>query len=348
MGCCVTDAPVIPLPTPERANALTLAEAARIMREALKDKSYQLLPLGQDVAAYLQVKRKRLTPASYRDYEGSLDKFARYFADLRVTDFEPPVGTSRVEEFLDEQYGGSSPRTYNKNFSILRDFFEFHVLRHNLHGDPTTPIERAKVRQVYRTTFTPDERRAIIVGQSDLRHRIALRLLLDYALRKGSLQAVQFKHFDHVRKRLTIFAKGGKVRALPLPEPALWHDLERLILDTEAQPDHYLMQRRKGNGAKVTLIPDQPMGVHGMHDWWYRCLHDAGIVPEGTTRGEHMHKARHSAGQQLLDATGNLKAVQQLLGHSSIATTGDIYVGWDEEQLAASLELALRRDWEDR
>ena len=49
-----------------------------------------------------------------------------------------------------------------------------------------------------------------------------------------------------------------------------------------------------------------------------------------------MHKARHTAGQRLLDATeGNLKAVQKLLGHASIQTTGDVYTDWDIEQLAA-------------
>ena len=47
-----------------------------------------------------------------------------------------------------------------------------------------------------------------------------------------------------------------------------------------------------------------------------------------------MHKARHTAGQRVLDATGNLKAVQKLLGHASIQTTGDIYTDWDIEQLA--------------
>jgi site-specific recombinase XerC len=47
---------------------------------------------------------------------------------------------------------------------------------------------------------------------------------------------------------------------------------------------------------------------------------------EGQKRGERIHKARHTAGQRVLDATqGNLKAVQKLLGHSSISTTGDIY-----------------------
>jgi hypothetical protein len=47
------------------------------------------------------------------------------------------------------------------------------------------------------------------------------------------------------------------------------------------------------------------MGEHGAHDWWYGCLARAGVVPMGTTSGERMHKARHSAGQRVLDATGN-------------------------------------------
>jgi integrase len=80
------------------------------------------------------------------------------------------------------------------------------------------------------------------------------------------------------------------------------------------------------------------MGVHGLHNWWYRCLERAAVVPEGQTSGERMHKARYTAGQRVLDHTrGNLKAVQKLLGHSSISTTGDIYVDWDIDQLAAVL-----------
>ena len=54
-----------------------------------------------------------------------------------------------------------------------------------------------------------------------------------------------------------------------------------------------------------------------------------------------MHKARHTAGQRVLDKTGNLKAVQKLLGHSSIQTTGDVYSDWDIEQLAATMAEVL-------
>jgi site-specific recombinase XerC len=47
--------------------------------------------------------------------------------------------------------------------------------------------------------------------------------------------------------------------------------------------------------------------------------------------------ARHTAGQRVLDVTGNLKAVQKLLGHESVQPTGDIYTDWDIEQLAETL-----------
>jgi integrase len=96
-------------------------------------------------------------------------------------------------------------------------------------------------------------------------------------------------------------------------------------------PDPNTGERR----SVVWQFRDQPMGEHGAHDWWYGCLQRAGIVPEGVTRGERMHKARHTSGQRMLDSTkGNLKAVQKLLGHASIQTTADVYTDWDIDQLA--------------
>jgi integrase/recombinase XerC len=334
---------------------LTAADVARLNRELVKDKSYQLLPLGQEAAAYLRTKRKRLTESSFRDYEAGLDKFARFFPDLELRDLEPPVGTRRIEEFLDAQYGHQAPRTYNKNLSILRDFFKHMALRGEMHGDPTLAVERARARDVYRTTFNNDQRRAILAAQEDRRDRIALRLLLDYGLRKGALRAVQIKHFDHWRKRLTIFTKGQKVREVPIPDPAFWTDLEQYVLEAQSKPADFLMCRQRtipvgkpdANGRRQVQqrrFPDKAMSDHGLHKWWYRCLANAGVVPQGVQSGERMHKARHTAGQRVLDATGNLKAVQKLLGHASISTTGDIYADWDAEQLAATMAQVLAAD----
>ena len=180
---------------------------------------------------------------------------------------------------------------------------------------------------MYRTGFNTDQRRAIIASQEDLRDRTALRLLLDYGLRKGALTAVQFKHFDPHRRRLAIFTKGEKIRELPIPDPMFWRDLERIILEHEAEPGHYLLPGRHANQHGTVLKPTRPLSGHGMHDWWYRCLQNAGIVPTGITAGERMHKARYTAGQRVLDHTGNLKAVQKLLGHAPIQTTADVYRG---------------------
>jgi site-specific recombinase XerD len=333
---------------------MTPAHVARLYRELMRDKSYQDYELGRDAAAYLRAKRKVITPATHRDYEAVLDKFARYHPDLALADFEPPVGTERLEEFLEHQWGKCAPRTYNKALSILRDFFKHHILRDNLHGDPTLAIERAKKHDVYRTTFNSSQVRGIIASQPELRDRIALRLLLVYGLRKGALKAARFEHFDHQRKRLTIFTKGGKIRKLPIPDSHFWMDLERHILDIEAQPGWYLVNRissrpnrRPGAEPFIVEYHDQPMADHGLHAWWYRCLHRAGIVPEGVTNGERMHKARHTAGQRVLDHTGNLKAVQKLLGHASIQTTGDVYADWDIDQLAATMEIVLEAEQED-
>jgi len=54
--------------------------------------------------------------------------------------------------------------------------------------------------------------------------------------------------------------------------------------------------------------------------------------------------ARHTAGQRVLDKTGNIKAVQKLLGHGSIQTTADIYTDWDIDQLAETLSQVLLDD----
>jgi integrase len=325
--------------------SLSVPLIARLYREAMKDKGYQEYELGRDVAAYLRAKRKVLTKDSYRDYESVLDKLVRYFCDLSLSDFEPPVGTDRLEEFLEHQWGSRAPRTYNKALSIISDFFKHHRLRDHLQGDPCLAIERARKRDVYRTTYTPSQTRAIIASTDDLRDRVCLRLLLTYGLRKGAVLKIQYLHFDHARKRLTVFTKGGKVRELPIPDRHLWLDLERHILDVQAQAHHYLLCTQKTiPRAGVRRFPERPMTSHGMHRWWYRCLADAGIVAEGTSRGERMHKARHTAGQRVLDHTGNLKAVQQLLMHASIQTTGDSYVDWDIDQLAATMEIVLEAE----
>lgn len=316
------------------------------MREAVRDKSYRAYPMGGEAGAYLRWKRGTIMPATYRTYESILDKVARAFPDLEITDFEPPVGTERLEEFMDSQWGGHATGTYNTCLAILSDFFKWAVLKGKLHGDPTLPMRRRKKSQAHRTTFNDDGRLAIMANGPEpgyeRRDRICLHLLLDYGIRKGALQRVQFKHFDSNRRILTIFTKGGKVQNVQIVDPALWDDLEKLRFDLDAKPDWFLLHSRQIIGqGRFRDVHEKPYGSRGVHEWWYRCLQRAQVVDIGVTSGEKMHKARHTAGQRILDKTGNIKAVQKQLGHASPVTTMETYVDWDDAQMAETMRQVL-------
>ena len=157
---------------------------------------------------------------------------------------------------------------------------------------------------------------------------------------------MRLRDFDRERQRLSFVTKNGRQQTLPLVDSSLWDDLARV----DASSDHLLCRRRQvwrgylpdgSSRFEHKRYPHLPMGTHGLHDWWYARLADAGLVERGTTSGQRMHKARHSAGQRVLDSTGNLKAVQRLLGHASISTTADIYVDWDIDQLAETMRQTL-------
>jgi integrase len=328
-----------------------------MIREAVKDRSYRATPVGLEVARYYRWKRNEwgATASTLRDYEAILARLAIDHADLTLADFEPPVGTERIREFWDRHWAERTPRTRAKVLSVIRDFFAWAVRERGLQGNPTLAIQAPKRRGVERTVFSRQIVQRIIAGQSLLSDRLACRLILESALRKAELAAVRFKHFDLERQRLTVFGKGGKVRSVPIVDRHFWRDLGVLQLERMPEPDHYLlpkppMTRRVGSWpdyrfAVVREFPDQPISATSMHRWWYARLVEAGVISDGTTSGEGMHRGRHTALTDLTRFPGaNLKHVQLFAGHASEATTADIYAHLDD----VDLELVLRAMYEGR
>lgn len=340
-------------------HAQSLTEGGRSRR---RDRRYLDTPMGQEADHYLSIKRRRLTDASYRGYEMTLAELAMFYPTHTLDQFMPPQGIELLERFLSTRWGDSAPRTYNKNLSILSDFFKWQAKRQRLLGDPTLPIEKARKSAFYRTTFTTEQKAMILATARTQSERLALMLLLVYGIRKGTLQAIKFHHFNPDRRHVALHTKGQKVQILQLPHPEIWAVLDSI---EDAKPHHYLLPRQhlvrrptwarkaeairekialleldladaEAKAAWVKYWPADRIGEHGLHDWWYRCLAKAGIVDQGVTSGERMHKARHSAAQHILDTTGSMKTVQTTLGHES-AQTSEQYVDWSETQQAASL-----------
>lgn len=320
------------------AATLTLGEAARMMREALRDRSYRSTPLGLEVARYYRWKKNEwgATASTLVDYEAILAKLALDHADLELADLAPPVGTERLREFIEARWGERTPRTRAKVISVLRDFFAWAVRERGLAANPATPIFRPRKRDVARGTFTPTDVARLVSSQTRQRDRVALLLLFRLGLRKGELARLQFKHYDG--RRLTIFGKAGKVRYLPVVDAELRLQLERHILDRAPGPDEYLLYPEKigpefYGGPLATIWEDRkrPLSSTAMHRWWVGCMKRAGLAHRP------MHEARHTAITDFLRRTGNLKLAQMLAGHADIGTTANVYAHLDTSDLEAAL-----------
>ena len=231
-----------------------LADAARIVRDAMRDKSYRSTPIGLEVGRYVRWKRSEwgAQPNTMLVYEQILAKFALHHADLELVDFAPPVGTERVREFLGHHWGEAKASTRARNLAVVRDFFRWAVRERGLAGDPTAAITSPRRRGTERRAHSQDLVRLLVLAQDDLRDQVALRLLAQLGLRKNELRLVQYRHIDLAHETITVFGKGGTVLAVPLVWPDLRLDIERLILEREAQPDHYLLYPKNSPDGRWT------------------------------------------------------------------------------------------------
>lgn len=343
------------------ATELTLGAAARMMRQAVKDRSYRSTPLGLEVARYVRWKRNEwgAEESTIRDYEAQLRNLALYFADLELADFQPPIGIERLREALDHYWGTAAPRTRNKVRSCWIDFFEWAIREgRGIYGNPARAIARAKSRDTEKELFGVNLIERCLTAQVYEADWLGATLILRYAIRRSGLVNAQLKHFDFDRRLLTVHTKGGRIHPLPIPDDVFW--LKLLALQAQGLgPDSHLIYRQDTRRMKVDL--DQAteiLEVNGrrqgyadvtrrshdrkptgklVHMWWYRCLQRAELVPKGTTAGMNMHRGRHTSITAMLRGTHNLKLAQDLAGHLDIRTTAG-YAQLD----TADLENALR------
>jgi integrase len=214
------------------------------------------ITLARASATYILYKRKRLTPATERGYRAALDDFTAAHPNARLAEFDPPVGSHLIEDYLGARYGHLEPRTYNKAHSVLSDLFKWHVARGTIARDPMLTIERAKTRQVLRQTFTDAQVIQILAANTAARDQIALRLLLFFGIRKGALRGIRFEHFNAEKQSLVVFTKGQTIHTLQIVDETVW-----ALIDGLREPDHhYLMPKR----VTRKRIPPTKKALHSL------------------------------------------------------------------------------------
>jgi len=352
----------------ELSDSIRLAriqELAVLVRQAVRDKSYQDCPVGLVVAEYLRWKEHEdgAAEATIRDYEIPLAYLCLDHPTLALEDFEPPTGRKLIREFLDRHWGSGAPafararakagqrapRTKAKNLSILSDFFTYCVGEDLMRGSPTVGIRRPKRRDTRRGTYAVGEPQKILAAAPTDREQCAVAILNEFGLRKSELAGIRLRDYDPTRHILTVTGKGGKTRTLPVVTVGLMMRLDahwaaRLV---DGSRDEYLLypekrgRRKVEDGGyvigKIWENREQQLSPHAMHDWWKRMLALAGLP---ATR--KMHEMRHTAATDMLRSSGNLELTRQMLGHADIKTTA-MYAHLDMDDLAEALKLLAEK-----
>lgn len=329
-------------------SVLTVKRAARILRDVRRNKAYRAYPLGMAVGRYLRWLRNEFgaTERTREDYESILRRFSYFYLDLEVKDFDPPMGTERIREFIDEVWGDVSASTRAKATSILKSFFRWAHEMDLVAGDPTLKIRRPRKAAVERHAHDPEEVKSIIRSQPSLRDQVAISLMARLGLRKNELRMLRYRDIDLHHREILVHGKGQKIATIPIVYEELRIDIERLIQDEGGQPDHYLLYpvhvgnmrtRSKHMQGVVREDRHKPMVPSGMHRWWKRCLERA------NAKDFPMHELRHTAGTEFMRATGDLKLTQKFMRHASIATTADEYLHLDTDDLIEGMRAADAR-----
>ncbi|TMG98540.1 MAG: tyrosine recombinase XerC [Betaproteobacteria bacterium] len=230
--------------------------------------------------------------------------------------------------------GGLSGRSLARMLSAWRTFFRFLIERDPMvREDPTGGLKAPKSPKRLPSALTPDEAVRLVSIDGDdelaLRDRALFELAYSSGLRLSELANLDVDRLDLTTGEVRVFGKGAKERIVPVGAPA------RTAIETWL-------------AVRVALVaPTEPamfIGVHG------RRLSPRSIerrlaawaIKQGLGRHVHPHMLRHSFASHVLQSSGDLRAVQEMLGHASIAST-QVYTHLDFQALAKVYDAAHPR-----
>jgi integrase len=160
-----------------------------------------------------------------------------------------------------------------------------------------------------------------------------MTLLFETGLRREEACQMRVERIDFGSGMVVVKegAKRGKDRLVPIV-PSLAGAIDRLITEEGLQPSDYLWYDKPGGGFSVRLRRNKPVAPTSFGRWWYRCLDEANVAyvkrdpARGITGRGNPHAARHTFATRWRSRGLELDDLSQILGHSSVAITSDLYV----------------------
>jgi integrase/recombinase XerC len=290
--------------------------------------------LQPDLEAFLgHLQRERqLSPRTLEAYRHDLEGL-RDFLDTQECAHWPDMDGSRLRLFVAQRHqDGLSGRSLQRLLSAVRTFYQYLIRERLSKHNPALDIRAPRSPRKLPRALDADLTAQLLDDNSDddwllVRDHAMLELFYSSGLRLSELAGLDMHELDLAQGEVRVLGKGSKTRLVPvgrMAREALQRWLKVRMLSSTAEQALFIGQR----GRRLT-----PRAIQLRVRRW-------GVANIG--QNLHPHMLRHSFASHVLESSGDLRAVQELLGHADIGTT-QIYTHLDFQHLAQVYDKAHPR-----
>jgi integrase/recombinase XerD len=293
--------------------------------DVLRDKSYRQARLGRDVVDWLAwLELGGAAPRTLDQYERDLARLCKLYPNTTIADVTDGDLLQLARRFR--------PMERRVRMAAVASFFKWAKQTRRITDNPVEYLPQIRQpKPKVHDIFTAPEREALLA--LPLVDAAPLCVLLDAGLRKAEARALTMRHANPESGVVVVKdGKGKRDRAVPMSAK-----LRSLIADLEItydlRPTDHLFYSVRANEISRKLMRAQPVGEGTFARWWRSCL-DAAEVRYRTP-----HTARHTFATTWRRRGLAIDEIQILLGHSSIATTANIYTHTNVDDVAQHMAL---------
>jgi integrase/recombinase XerC len=280
---------------------------------------------------YLKVERQ-LSPLTHVSYARQLQALMVLMADLGIYEW-PLLDAAAVRQLAARsKRAGLHSASLALRLSALRSLLDWLVSQGVLNANPAKGIRAPRSGRHLPKNLDVDEMNQLLnIDLNDplaVRDRAMLEVMYGAGLRLAELVGLNCRHLDLAAGEIWVTGKGSKERKLPLGRMAItWLQHWLALRDLFAPTDDALFLAKLGQRISARNVQKR------FAEWG---------VKQGVNSHIHPHKLRHSFATHMLESSGDLRAVQELLGHANLTTT-QIYTHLDFQHLAKVYDAAHPR-----
>jgi integrase/recombinase XerC len=281
-------------------------------------------PILNDINAYLvfvsQV--KNLSENTTKSYERDLKKLYLFLDKLNVTNYSD-IKEEICSAWIGDLYSqNNKPKSIQRHLSSAKGFFRFLKKNDLISSSPFELVTAPKSSNTLPDVLSPEDVEQLLnfkpSNTIEIRDMAIVELMYSSGLRVSETANINISDFEENMSFLRVIGKGSKTRLVPMGRFAInainnWLiEREKISNNTDA-----LFLNSKGSRLSVRSIQLRlkKMAIK------------QGLPPV------HPHMLRHSFATHMLESSGDLRTIQELLGHSSLSTT-QIYTKLDYQHLA--------------